>query len=189
MKPRPVIHPRTAKPDTPSGFTLIELILVIAVMMLATLALIPLASIRTDERALRETADALEKFARTGRAAALYDRAYSVLEIGEGGFTLRIEEQPDPEAAAAEDVFFTERAGEAPPGTESYTHEIPEGAEIRVKAWTESRWQKPDGFLWEFQRSGLCEPLQFRVAMGESWIELGFSPLTAEVREESYAFP
>lgn len=172
------------------AFTLIEIVLVITVMLLAMTALIPLMNIRSEERELRKTADTLEKFARTGRSAALYERAFSAIEILPTGFTLKIEspqaipDDQDPDAF----TFFTDEP-EVPEAIETYTHSLPKNAKVQIKAWTENKWRTPEQYIWQFQQSGLCEPLQFRFSIGEAWIELGFSPLTAEVQEESYAFP
>lgn len=178
---------------TASGFTLIELVLVIAVMMLAMTALIPLLSSRAEERQLKDAADRIERLARSARASAVYAGRPATLRFSEDGFTLVAAARKDVVPDAPEDTFFTERpsGGEAGGSEDPVEEEVvlPGEVTLRVRRWASDEWVPPEDMVWRFHASGLCEPLGVRFESGESWIELAFSPLTAEVVEESYAFP
>lgn len=181
------------------AFTLIEIILVIAVMLLAMTALVPLLSDRSDERVLKSAADALEKFARTARAEAAYRGASASVLIRPDGFQLYVVEAPlsgDGRAEAAdgsllEDAGLFEPAAEERAGEQPLvdSHLLPGGVVVKLRPWLATSWVEPEDYNWFFQPSGLCEPLAVRMEAGESWIELVFNPLTAQVQEESYAYP
>ena len=176
-----------------SAFTLIELVLVIAVMLLAVGALIPLLSNRSDERNLKLAGDEIERMARQARTSAVYQGRAAHISLLEDGFQLVAGRAADASAGdpARRGLFFTERAAAAtPPGeaAERPGYSLPDGVAYRIRRWGSEHWREPDGQQWVFQRSGLCEPLTLRIESGESWIELLFSPLTADVQEESYAF-
>lgn len=195
--------PRVAEIRGPCAFTLIEMILVIAVMLLAMTALVPLLSNRADERELKAAADTLEKFARTARAKAAYRGAQASIIFSESGFSLYVSERDE---AGMEATFEREDDGmlwEVEGGASSAknkkqaddarskpkeSHELGKGVVVKLRPWLSTRWSQPADYLWEFQKSGLCEPLAVRFELGESWIELAFNPLTAQVQEESYAF-
>ncbi len=188
----------------PSAFTLIEVILVIAVMLLAMTALVPLFASRSEERELKSAADALERLARSARAAAAYRGASASIRITGSGFALHVveraveDEADGPEGGdhafpwANEDELPAdagrdqESAGEAEAKEQ---HVLGKGVVVKLRPWLATRWSQPEDYVWVFQPSGLCEPLAVRLEMGESWIELAFNPLTAQVQEESYAFP
>ena len=51
----------------------------------------------------------------------------------------------------------------------------------------EDAWIEPDedtSVTWQFQGTGLCEPVGIRLVSGESWIEMHMHPLTARVESE-----
>ncbi len=67
--------------------------------------------------------------------------------------------------------------------------DLPEGFEFRVYSDERKRWLPVQLWRWRFQPNGLCEPLTIRIAEGENFAEMTFSPLTARVEEENLFMP
>lgn len=72
---------------------------------------------------------------------------------------------------------------------DSYT--FPEGLEVFVRRWgaAQQAWfhqEKPEDpvIFWNFEQSGLCEPISLRLEIDKSWTELEMDPLTARVADE-----
>lgn len=70
--------------------------------------------------------------------------------------------------------------------------EFPEGLEVFVRRWgaAHQAWfrqeKKEDPVIfWNFEQSGLCEPISLRMVIEESWTELEMDPLTARVADET----
>ena len=60
---------------------------------------------------------------------------------------------------------------------------------ISLRRWAApvDAWVIPEEDLtvtWNFQSTGLCEPVGIRLESGESWIEMHMHPLTARVEAE-----
>tara|TARA_B100000925_G_scaffold275058_1_gene241044 strand:- start:1330 stop:1863 length:534 start_codon:yes stop_codon:yes gene_type:complete len=73
-----------------------------------------------------------------------------------------------------EEVYDTLEAGEAV---------------IALRRWgtQDDAWIEPEegeSIVWQFQSTGLCEPVSIRVAREESYIIMHMNPLTARVDEE-----
>lgn len=57
---------------------------------------------------------------------------------------------------------------------------------VQVRRYDEREFRAPKpGEIWEFSPTGVCEPLEIRVARGEGSIELGFDPLTGCARKRN----
>ncbi|WP_395737779.1 prepilin-type N-terminal cleavage/methylation domain-containing protein [Prosthecobacter sp.] len=60
------------------------------------------------------------------------------------------------------------------------------GGMLLVRRFGESVFRKPRrGEAWEFNPSGICEPIEVRISGPAGQIELGFDPLTACARRKS----
>lgn len=149
------------------GYTLIEIVLVLAIMALIIGATIPLSSGFRREQRLRDPVRELLVLAKTARAEAMTTGRATGLVFHKEGFGLL-----RPGAEEPTDVFHL-------PARMSYTL-TPFGMEKPLK---------PDGQTWVFQPTGLCEPITFRLQEGEAWIQVAFDPLTADLAEESYNIP
>jgi len=145
------------------AFTLIELMLVIALIAIVFIGSTPMVSASLRERKLRSAAESLESAVREERSRAMGDGQRHVVEIRSGGFV-------------EQDRKKTRKIFEAPRGVEVY---------VRMP---EREWGKPEGQDWEFSPIGLVTPLSVRLSEGKSWIEVDFDLLTGRVAEERYAF-
>ncbi len=64
---------------------------------------------------------------------------------------------------------------------------FPEGLRVSLRFWNDTDWLTLSGGeyrRWIFQPSGMCEPLRFRAEADDSFFEVEFHPLTADVRSE-----
>ena len=61
--------------------------------------------------------------------------------------------------------------------------------EVSLRRWgvEEALWVRPveeEFVTWQFQRSGLCEPVSLKIEHEGNWIIMHMHPLTARVDEE-----
>jgi prepilin-type N-terminal cleavage/methylation domain-containing protein len=149
------------------GYTLLEVAMVVAIIVLIIGAAIPVTSSFTREQRLRDVVRELLVLAKTARADAMTTGRPSEVVFGKKGFGLRRpgEEEPSETVSLSSDMRYVL---------------VPFGSDKAVK---------PDGQRWIFQPGGLCEPITFRVEQGEAFMEVTFDPLTASIAEESYNIP
>ncbi len=142
-----------------------------------------------DERVLRKAASQIE---------AMSSRGHAMSVLHQKPFWLRFEENrlflagADVQKKLEHDEFNRPeewRLEEEEETREVIYEEFAPGAEISVRRWGAGAndWVRPreDEFLvWQFQSSGLCEPLSIRIVKERNWIVLHMHPLTARVEEE-----
>jgi prepilin-type N-terminal cleavage/methylation domain-containing protein len=158
------VRHRTGKPR---GYTLIEIAIVLAIMVMIIGTAIPLSSGFMREQRLRDVVRELLILAKTARSEAMTTGRPTGVVFGKKGFGLL-----RPGADEPSDVF-----------------QIPQGMSYSLRPFAAEKALKPDGQTWIFQPSGLCEPVAFRVEENDAWIEVLFDPLTADIGEEAYEIP
>ncbi len=173
-----------------AGATLIEITIVIAIMVVSIAALVPLMLMRGEEAKLQEAANEIEAMARSARLTAVYEGGTSRIEFAEDGFRLVLEQVQNAELLADDEAFFTERVDQevAEPAAGS-SYQLAEGVKYKIRRWGSEQWIQPEDQSWVFRNSGISEPLAIRFEFEDAWLEQQFSALTAEVEDESYAFP
>ena len=161
------------------GFTLIEIILTIAILVLIIGALIPMTGSFFKSESLRETAMEVAYFVRGARTAAVTSGLPAILVVNQNSLILF-----PPRVDLAEEQF-AELA--SPP--EPKVLQLPKDTRLELMTWPDTHWQKPEEAVWTFQASGLLTPNRVKVISGDYHIEFEFHPLTAEIREEFYELP
>ena len=151
----------------PRGYTLIEIALVLAIMVLIIGAAVPLSSGFMREQRLRDPVRELLVLAKTARTEAMTTGRATGVVFGKNGFGLL-------------------RPGSDEP---SETYKLPRGMSYVIRPFGSEKSAKPDGQTWIFQPTGLCEPVTFRLQEDDAWIEVAFDPLTANIGEEAYNIP
>ena len=151
----------------PRGYTLIEIALVLAIMVMIIGAAVPLSSGFMREQRLRDPVRELLILAKTARTEAMTTGRATGVVFGKKGFGLL-------------------RPGSEEP---SDTYALPRGMSYVIRPFGSEKVTKPDGQTWIFQPTGLCEPIIFRLEEDDAWIEVAFDPLTANIGEESYNIP
>lgn len=149
------------------GYTLIEIAIVLAIIVLIIGAAVPMSSGFMREQRMRDPLRQLLILAKTARTEAMTTGRPTGVVFEKKGFGIM-----RPGAEEPSDLRNL-------PGSMSYTI-LPFGAERRIK---------PDGQTWIFQPTGLCEPLTVRLEQGDAWMEATFDPLTAEISEENFSIP
>jgi len=149
------------------GYTLLEIALVVAIIVLLIGAAVPFTSGFAREQRFREVVRELNVYAKTARTDALTTGRPAEVVFARDGFMLR-------------------RPGD---GAKSRTFKLPGDMRYFIIPFGTSRGLRPDGQRWVFQSSGLCEPLTVRLEEGEAWMEVTFDALTAGLADESYHIP
>lgn len=146
----------------PAGFTLLEMMIVIALIAIMFVGTAPLISASSRERRLRAAAEKIEEMVRSERSKAQAAGERRVLEARPAGF------------------FEKSRKGRE-------VLAMPEGAAITLRA-PDGKWNKPEGQEWEFSPIGMVTPLSVRLQEDDAWMEIDFDLLTGRLAEERYAF-
>lgn len=167
-----------------AGFTLIEIILVLAISSMVVAGAVGFMVYSSDERALRAATGEIEVMAKRARTVAMLQQTpYALVFSGEG-----VHMMPLAEALAAPD-----RRGDMPDVASGsrfspvHAQWVPEEDQILfVKRWASANWLPVTDrsvHLWRFDPDGLCEPIALRLEMDRSWMEADFHPLTGSIRE------
>lgn len=172
------------------GFTLLETVLAMSLMILILGVSIGLLFTSDEEEVLREAATEIEAMATQAHAQAV---------LLQKPFKLRFEPGRVVLLGAASQGHEGEDEGEQSDNfggfvpirefrfAEDYDH-LDFQVGVRGFHAADDDWRIPQGndesVDWRFSHSGLCEPVSIRVQTGDSWIELDMHPLTAQVRDE-----
>lgn len=169
------------------GFTLLEIVIVLAISAVVMGGAVGLMVYSSDERVLRNASGEVELLAKRARTTAILLQTPYALEFREGIVKLM------PLAEAGRDEKRTvgghriggEKVVEEG-GGERWEYRLEGGMQVWVRRWNSSEWlatRKDTVHVWRFDPNGLCEPVSVRLALEKSWIEDTFHPLTATVRE------
>ena len=175
------------------GFTLLEVILAISLMgVLAVIGLIFYVN-AGDKVALRKAAIAIEAMSSRGHAMAVLHQKPFWLEIREGEVLLMgadLEPSAPDEEEGGPPAWLDEDEAEEKGAVVVYDTYNGD-AVVSLRRWGErENWIRPvedEWVTWEFQSTGLCEPVAIRLESNESWIVMHMNPLTARVDEEEMA--
>ena len=153
--------------NQPRGYTLIEIALVLAIIVMLVGVAIPLSSGFMREQRLRDVVRELLILAKTARSEAMTTGRATGIVFDKKGFGML-------------------RAGAEEP---SDVYQLPAGISYVLRPFSSEKTIRPDGQTWIFQPTGLCEPVTFRAEENDAWIEVTFDPLTANIGEEAYEIP
>lgn len=167
------------------GFTLIEIVMVLAIAAMLLGGAVALMVFRTDEKTLRNDAGEIELLAKRARTIAILHQTPYAIEFRPGRVRLL------PLAEAGQDETKTALGqtvgGEkVEPGGGSVHDEIALDASMTcfVRRWNTSDWLPMSDrivHVWRFDPDGLCEPIGVRLSIDSNYIEITFHPLTATV--------
>ncbi len=166
----------TVRGRSARGFTLMEMVVVLAIMVLLTGFFVVRFGESPDEQLLAPVAQDLRQLARQAvTEAAAYREDYAILMMPE---QLQLVRGQGAGAGGAVSVEVEN------------TLAIPAGAVVSARWFGDPEWQPLDGQAWLFRAGGLCEPIEVRLETSRSkaFIELAFDPLTGMAEEQSY-FP
>lgn len=162
-----VVRPVMWRRPGGGAFTLLEILMVLAVIALLLGVVVPLTSGFSREGEFRDVVRGLLVLAKTARTDAMTSGHAAEVIFEKRAFALR-------------------RAGEE---EASETVQIPRDMQYTIRPFGADKVLRPDAQRWIFQPTGLCEPLTVRLTDGEAWMEVTFDPLTASIADEGYYIP
>ena len=160
------------------GFTLIEIVVVLAIAAVIMAGAVGLMVFSSDERTLRNASSQIELMAKQARTTAILHQTPYALEFREG--VVRI--MPFAQTGLDEKRLRDLEEGEQ--GNNSQRFFLEDGMTLFVRRWNSQEWfatGKGQIHVWRFDPDGLCEPLSIRLNVGNSFSLDTFHPLTATV--------
>jgi prepilin-type N-terminal cleavage/methylation domain-containing protein len=175
-----------AKTTEPKGFTLIEVVMVLAIAGVIMGGAVGLMIYSSDERVLRDTSGEIELLAKRARTVSILQQTPYALEFREGTVRLLPYAQ-----AGLDERKNGRRLGDAPmEDSEGLAANrqlrVDPGVIVSIRRWNSDTWLttiKDNVHVWRFDPDGLCEPISVRMVYGDSWAEDTYHPLTATIRE------
>ena len=198
-----------------SGFTLVELVIVLSVLALLTSAAVPSVKGVLNERDARVPVLELEMLTREVRNRALAEqRPYQIVFDSDGfrasryfnpyggkeefeklATELKMHQdrmeiiEASRERGMSEIEKVDPRFEAALAGlTYSAAYQLPHQINYRMKFWRDSDWismESGEFRRWVFQPSGMCEPMKIQFQSDNAFFEVEFHPLTAAIKSET----
>ncbi len=182
--------------DFRRGFTLIEIVMVLAIAAMISGGAVAMMIYSSDERALRDISGEVEVFAKRARTISILQQTPYALEFRPGKIRLL----PLAEAGGDDRQVFTETdlGGNShdpvnPDRRLPVRDEllIPENMELSLLRWNSQNWipigkravERNGPQIWRFDPDGLCEPISLRYSLENGWAEDTYHPLTATIRD------
>ena len=166
------------------GFTLIEIVMVLAIAAVVMGGAVGLMIYSSDERTLRDASGEIELLAKRARVISILNQTPYALEFREGVVRLL----PLAEAGRDEKKGAFKSRGEAAPAegavNESRQYTLENGLNVFIRRWNSEEWlgtAKNTVHVWRFDPDGLCEPVSIRLTLDKSWSEDTYHPLTATI--------
>jgi prepilin-type N-terminal cleavage/methylation domain-containing protein len=169
---------------SPRGFTLIEIVMVLAIAAIIMGGAVGMMVFSSDEHALRNASGEIEVLAKRARTIAMLHQTPYALEFREGVVRLL----PLAQAGNIERRTAGGRRVGGEPVEQAGEHQqyvLEGGMKVLVRRWDSLEWLpavKDSIHVWRFDPTGLCEPISVRLVLDKSWSEDTYHPLTASVR-------
>ena len=171
--------------DRSKGFSLIEIVVVLAIIGLFMGGALGLMAFSSNERALRNTSGEIELLAKRARTIAILRQTPYALEFREGSIRLLpLAETGNPDLKKTK--LSSAPGAEATVPDKSRQLNLEGGMAVLVRHWNSEKWLpavKQNVQVWRFDPDGLCEPISIRLTLGKSWAEDTYHPLNATIRE------
>jgi len=170
------------------GMTLLEVVIAISLMaLLMGLGVVKFAN-GADERKIRAAVTRIEGMSSRGHAMAILHQKPFWLRLENGkvvlaGADMSAQGQSDDDYKP--DLMWEEDGQSNEVIYDTFDTDVLVALRrwgAKEDAWTPAVETVP--VIWEFQSSGLCEPVAFRLELGESWVTMTMHPLTARIEEE-----
>ena len=174
------------------GFTLLEIVIVLAVAAIITGGALSFMHYSSDERVLRDISGEVEVMAKRARTAAILQQTPYALEFRADGVRLMPLAEAgelDRKTGLGNEIGGREVAEE---GEEEKSEPIreeliyPDDMAVSVRRWNTVAWipMTRDALqIWRFDPDGLCEPVSVRYTIDKGWAEDTYHPLTASIRD------
>ena len=176
---------RIANKPQGRGFTLIEIIMVLAIAALVIGGAMGLMAYSSDERSLRKTSGKIEYMAKQARTMSILHQTPYALEFSEKGIQLMPLAQTGMGGKGAVSSRKQEPIPDPAASSEDRHTDITNGMTLSMRRWNSSEWltTSKNAQCWRFDPDGICEPISIRLSLGNSWAEDTYHPLTATIRD------
>jgi prepilin-type N-terminal cleavage/methylation domain-containing protein len=175
------------------GFTLLEMVIVLALVGLALGGAMTLFITTSSERQLKGVKGDMELLAKRARSIAMvqqtpyaitfFEQSARLSPLVEASYTDdQLQERQDWEAEALN------AGGPAPKFSPVRDTIAFDNFALSVRRWGSSNWVPMlgnDPQVWRFDPNGICEPMGVRVEFEDGWMEMEFHPLSASVQDSS----
>jgi prepilin-type N-terminal cleavage/methylation domain-containing protein len=192
MKTVAIIQQRSLRSSV-RGFTLLEMVIVLALIGMAMGGAIAMFIVTSSERQLKSAAADLELLSKKARSIAMvqqrpyaitfFDNSARLSPLAEAGYTdEELEARLEMEQEAIDDGM---PAPKFPPVRETMT--LDQFA-LSVRRWGAVNFVpmlRNDPQVWRFDPNGICEPMSVRIDYDDGWMEMDFHPLSAGIRDSS----
>lgn len=168
------------------GFTLIEIVIVLAIAAIIMGGAVGVMVYSSDERVLRNASGEIELLAKRARTIAILNQTPYALEFREGTVRLLPLAQAGLDEKKLKRSIFTDDNSKAASTDQNRQLTLDNGMELRIRRWNSDDWlstTKNTVHVWRFDPDGLCEPISVRLILGKSWSEDTYHPLTATIRD------
>lgn len=169
------------------GFSLIEIVLVLAIAAMVMGGAVGLMIYHSSESELRRVSTEIEVFAKQARTISLLQQKPYAVQFVPGKVLLlplaEITGIIETTGSPSEDPDESSAQANAPIHKEIT---LKEGMALSVRRWASEEFMEPEekkSQVWRFDPNGLCEPLTLRLVYDGSTMENDFHPLTAAIRE------
>lgn len=167
--------------NRPRGFTLLEIVIVLAIAAMVMGGAAGFMVYSSDERVLRDVSGQIELLAKRARTTSILQQTPYALEFRLGIVRML------PLARAG--IIGKER-----PGLGDLAESVDDDQQVALKGdmqlsilrWNSEKWLgtgKNSIHVWRFDPDGLCEPISIRLSLDKSWMEDSYHPLTATIRD------
>ena len=176
------------------GFTLLEIVMVLAIAAVLAGGAIGMMIYSSDERALRDVSGEVELLAKRARTIAILHQTPYALEFTPGKIRLLpLAEAGLDDKGILDDVGITTNDDVHAPGEPKRrepvrdTFTFPGNMAVSIRRWNTQQMillERNAIIIWRFDPDGLCEPLSVRYALeNNNWVEDTFHPLTASISD------
>ncbi len=168
-----------ARPCRAGGFTLFEILVVLAIIALFTSFFLLRFDDGAAEEALSRASTDLRRAALKAKKRAYAFRRDQYIVFSPKGFVLT--ERPPaaasyhgpPEGFAGDRIYHEDFS-------------IPGELTMELRPAGAEKWTRQPGAFWTFRSSGLSDPISVRFSTGRSYTTLSFNVLTALAEEETF---
>ena len=168
------------------GFTLIEIVMVLAIAGVIMGGAVGLMIFSYDERALRNASGEIELMAKRARTIAILQQTPYAVEFREGRVNLLPWAEAGQQDKKPRRYVFSDDTETGGAGDKNRQYKLPDGMTLSVRRWNSEEWHttlKNAVHIWRFDPDGLCEPISVRLNLNKSWVIDSFHPLTASISD------
>ncbi len=168
------------------GFTLIEIVMVLAIASIVLGGAVGLMVYSSDDRELRNASGEIELMAKRARTIAILQQTPYAVEFREGRVNLLPWAEAGQQDKKSRRYVFSDDTEASGAGDKSRQYTLPAGMAVSVRRWNSDEWHttlKNAVHIWRFDPDGLCEPISVRLNLNKSWVIDTFHPLTATISD------